>query len=164
MRISEEEKVKIKSIINKDILIDVLPLFEKSKDRFSEIYEDVKNINLQKDSVKSEQYLLDTFSARFVRFFYIYENKILKTIATIVDGKYRSALDLFNKMEQLNVISNARSFYKIKHLRNRIVHEYAEKDWLLIVEAAIKYAPTILESYDTTKGYCNKLLADKTID
>ena len=75
-----------------------------------------------------------------------------------------TALDLFNKMEQLNVISNARSFYKIKQLRNRIVHEYAEKDWLLIVEAAIKYAPTILESYDTTKGYCNQLIADKTID
>ncbi len=148
----------------KDILIDETPLFEKSIQQFTEIYEDVKEINLKEELVKAELYLLDTYSARFARCVDIYENKILKTIATIVDGKYMTALDLFNKMEQLNVISNARSFYKIKQLRNRIVHEYAEKDWLLIVEAAIKYAPTILESYDTTKGYCNKLIADKTID
>ena len=51
----------------KDILTDEIPLFERSKDRFSEILEDVKNINIQIDSVKSVQYLLDAFSARFVR-------------------------------------------------------------------------------------------------
>jgi hypothetical protein len=145
----------------KEILIEELPLFEKSIFQFNEIYQDIVNINFENELTKSELYLLDTYSARFARCVDVFENKILKTIASIIDGRYMTALDLFNKMEQLKIISNARNFYKIKQLRNRIVHEYAEKDWINIVRSAISFAPLILENYKTTLEYCNAIVNNK---
>ena len=148
----------------KEILKDELPLFEKSIFQFNEIYQDVISVNLNQELSKSELYLLDTYSARFSRTIDVFENKVLKTIAAIVDGKFLTALDLFNKMEQLKVITSAKSFYKAKQLRNRIVHEYAERDWILIVKSAIDYAPVIFASYEMTIDYCKEIIDNKDID
>jgi uncharacterized protein YutE (UPF0331/DUF86 family) len=147
-----------------DILKEELPLFDKSINQFKEIYEDVKSIELNKNLQKGDLYLLDTYSSRFARCIDVFENKILKTIAAIVDGRAMTALDVFNKMEQLKIISDAKQFYKIKQLRNRMVHEYAEKDWLLIISAAVNYAPTIIESYQTTINYCIQLINNEKIE
>ena len=148
----------------KEILTAELPLFERSIFQLREIYLDVEKIDLDKDLSKSELYLLDTYSARFSRCIDVFENKILKTIAAVVDGKYMTALDLFNKMEQLKIITSAKSFYKAKQLRNRIVHEYAENDWVKIIKNAIDYAPFILQSYETTIAYCNEIIENRDID
>ncbi|HMP31870.1 MAG TPA: hypothetical protein PKD85_19865 [Saprospiraceae bacterium] len=95
----------------KDIIKHELPLFEKSIFQFNEIYQDVVKINLNKELSKSELYLLDPYSARFSRSIDVFENKFLKTVAAIVDGKFLTALDLFNKMEPIKVISSAKSYY-----------------------------------------------------
>ena len=147
-----------------DILKEELPLFDKSINQFIEIYDDVKSIELNKNLQKAELYLLDTYSSRFARCVDVFENKILKTIAAIVDGKAMTALDVFNKMEQLRIISDAKQFYKIKQLRNRMVHEYAEKDWLLIIATAVSYAPVIIQSYQTTINYCFELISNENLE
>jgi uncharacterized protein YutE (UPF0331/DUF86 family) len=148
----------------KEILIEEIPLFEKSIGQFTEIYKDIKLIDLEKELTKTDLYLLDTYSARFSRCVDVFENKILKTIASIIDGKFMTALDLFNKMEQLKIISSARSFYKIKQLRNRMVHEYAEEDWILIIKSAISFGPILLESYKSTMDFCHKIIKEEAID
>ena len=149
----------------KNILINELPLFQKSVFQLSEIYSDVKHIDLtQKEKTKEELYLLDTYSARFARTFDIFENKILKTIAAIFGYHYFTSLDLFRQSEKLDLITGSRAFYKMKQVRNRIVHEYAETDYLVIIEEAISYAPAILESYKNTRAYCDKIIKDNDLD
>lgn len=68
------------------------------------------------------------------------------------------ATDLFNRMQAIGIIPKDQNFYKAKLIRNRVVHEYAEEDWLKIIGELRKYAPQVLAAIANTNQISQKIL------
>lgn len=69
---------------------------------------------------------LEAFIGKFSRMQDTLIDKLLPQCLTAVGGKKGSALDNLNRAEQLGLLGNADQWLAMRHLRNRLVHEYVE--------------------------------------
>ena len=143
------------TILSKDIV-----LYKKSINLLQEIYDDTKTLKVKIHKTKQDLYLFDTLSARYVRTFDFLENKVLKTTLMILGHETFLAMDTFNKCEKLALIKNARTYYKMKQLRNKVVHEYAESEWLTIVDNIKEYTPILLDDSFVIENFVSQLLTN----
>lgn len=69
---------------------------------------------------------LEAFIGKFSRMQDTLVDKLLPQYLTAVGEKTGSALDNLNRAEQLGLLGNADQWLAMRHLRNRLVHEYVE--------------------------------------
>lgn len=69
---------------------------------------------------------LEAFIGKFSRMQDTLVDKLLPQYLTAVGEKTGSALDNLNRAERLGLLGNADQWLAMRHLRNRLVHEYVE--------------------------------------
>lgn len=69
---------------------------------------------------------LEAFVGKFSRMQDTLIDKLLPQYLTAVGEKTGSALDNLNRAERLGLLGNADQWLAMRHLRNRLVHEYVE--------------------------------------
>lgn len=109
-------------------------------------YEKVKKLPIQIEKTDSET--LETwegFVARFARVSDLFIMKYLKTKVKLADPGFRgSVMDLLNLSEKLNLIDDARVWYRIRELRNQATNDYTEEEFEKYLEEIRHLTSTVL--------------------
>jgi len=74
--------------------------------------------------------LLDQFIYRFSKLQDAIGQKLFKSVLILLDENVenKSAIDIFNRLEQLEVINDYETWKNLRALRNELAHEYEEDE------------------------------------
>ena len=147
---------------NDNILKNVINECKKHLLRMNNAYEKIspslpitpeRVFNLSDDEVEH----IDQFIFRFSKLQDAVGQKLFKSVLISLDEEVtnKSAIDIFNRLEQLEIIENYESWKELRDIRNDLAHEYEENE----NEASEKInalfnKKTILEKYfNDTRNY-----------
>ena len=89
---------------------------------------------------------LEALVSRFARVSDIFISKYLRSIAEKDDPAFRGGLrDWVNYAEKKGLIDSSEQWMAIRELRNKIAHEYANKDLHLLFEKVLDNTPALLD-------------------
>jgi len=108
-----------------DIALNHLDKVKKAKEEISK-KELLKAFNINDfENIK----LFDTFIFRYIKLQDYIASKIFKKFLEIIgENSEGSFLDILDRLEKLGFISSSKKWIKIRHLRNKIAHEYPEEE------------------------------------
>lgn len=90
---------------------------------------------------------LESFSSRFARSSDLIVSRLLRSLALATDPAFRGTLlDLLNFAEKQGWISSARTWFRIRELRNIAAHEYTVDDFNKLVDELRRLTPLVLET------------------
>jgi uncharacterized protein with HEPN domain len=71
---------------------------------------------------------IDQFIFRFSKLQDAIDNKLFKAVLAVLGEEIinKSALDIFNRLEQLEIIENYENWKELRDLRNELAHDYEE--------------------------------------
>ncbi len=111
-----------------------------------------KSIDLNQEDITFEQgEVLDSFSSKYMRAYEVLVNQVLRTALTLLNEYADNRRDNLNLSEKLGFISSYEDIDTIRILRNKVAHDYLEKEWLEIYGALITTAPLLILCIDMTK-------------
>lgn len=132
--------------IMNDYKSQILTQLSQAKKRLVYSYNKVKDFNL--NHIEDEAILepLESFSSRFARFSDIVISKYFRFCAIQKDPAFRgSTIDLINFAEAIELIDSAKTWIRIRTLRNRAAHEYAFDDYKELYGELISLCPALLK-------------------
>jgi len=146
---------------NRLILKDILNECKKHASRMNSAYEKMiphlpimpeKVFKLSDDEVEH----IDQFIFRFSKLQDSIGQKLFKAVLTELGEEVsnKSLIDIFNRLEQLEIISDYEDWKELKNLRNVIAHEYEEDE----IEAAEKLN-LLFEKKTHLEKYLNDVLS-----
>ncbi len=99
------------------------------------------------DWSEEELVVLESFSSRFARSSNVIISRLLRSYALASDPAFRGTLiDLLNLAEKQNWIASAKTWYRIRELRNIAAHEYTIEDFNVLLLELMRLTPTLLEA------------------
>lgn len=130
-----------------NLLLDKLKSeFLKSTHHLLVSYKKVKHLKTQVDALSEDELeIWESFSSRFARSSDIFVSKLLKAIILEKDPAFRgSVIDLLNEAEKFSIIEDAKTWGRIRELRNVAAHEYSSSNLSELYQEIRKLAPHIL--------------------
>ena len=117
------------------ILKSILDECEKHLDRMNFAYENISHlftVDTKKISQlkKEEITFIDQFIYRFSKLQDALGQKLFKTVLINLDEEVtnKSSIDIFNRLEQLEIIKDYDKWKLLRDLRNELAHEYEEDE------------------------------------
>ena len=117
------------------ILKSILDECEKHLDRMNFAYENISHlftVDTKKISQlkKEEITFIDQFIYRFSKLQDALGQKLFKTVLINLDEEVtnKSSIDIFNRLEQLEIIKDYDKWKSLRDLRNELAHEYEEDE------------------------------------
>lgn len=87
----------------------------------------------------------ESYLARFARVTDIFLTKYIRSYILNLDPAFRGELrDFVDKAEKNNLIDSSDKWMEIRELRNKISHEYSNKELKAIFESVKKYTPFVI--------------------
>jgi len=107
-----------------DIALNHLEKVKKAKEEINK-KELLKNFDTNNfENIK----VFDTFIFRYIKLQDYIATKIFRKFLEIIgENSEGSFLDILDRLEKLGFISSSKEWIKIRHLRNKIAHEYPEE-------------------------------------
>ncbi|MCM2282302.1 MAG: hypothetical protein NDI61_10715 [Bdellovibrionaceae bacterium] len=101
----------------------------------------------RKNWSEEELEVLEGFSSRFARTSDLVVSRLLRSLALAADPAFRGSLiDLLNLAEKFGWISSAKTWYRIRELRNVAAHEYSTDDFNKLLEELRQLTPVVFEA------------------
>ncbi len=138
-----------------ELLQHEIPLLEQAAKRFAKTYSKVLALNLSSLSEDN----LDTCEAlvsRFARLSDFLVKKVFRLISEIELVEPESVIDVLNFAEKKALISDSYSYRDIRAMRNKIVHEYEEAEYIAIIKEVLAKAPELISACDRTIEFASK--------
>lgn len=110
-------------------------------------FEKVKKFDLNRaDWSEEELETLESFASRFARCSDLVASRLLRSMALAEDPAFRGTLiDLLNFSEKQGWISSAKTWFRIRELRNVAAHEYTTGELGKLLRELVNLTPVILE-------------------
>jgi uncharacterized protein YutE (UPF0331/DUF86 family) len=124
---------------------------------FRHSYEICKNLSKKNDFSVSEYDAIESFMSRYARITDLLLRKVFRSIDRVELEQPGSLLDVLNRSEKRELISDAKEVREWTELRNQIVHDYAHQELTALFQDALAFAPKILQTIEITDQYCKKL-------
>ncbi|PJA96619.1 MAG: toxin-antitoxin system antitoxin subunit [Ignavibacteriales bacterium CG_4_9_14_3_um_filter_34_10] len=149
------------------ILKSILDECEKHLDRMNFAYENISHlftVDTKKISQlkKEEITFIDQFIYRFSKLQDALGQKLFKTVLINLDEEVtnKSSIDIFNRLEQLEIIKDYDKWKLLRDLRNELAHEYEEDESEMAEKLNLLFEKkTDLEKYFLDiKIYTDKIL------
>ena len=126
-------------------LTEIKNELEKSKNHFEYSYTKVSKFDFHVEFSEEELESLESFSSRFARFSDIIISKYFRYLAKRQDPAFNGSLiDLLNLAEKYSWIESAKTWRRIRELRNVAAHEYSAGDYKKLYQELITLAPKLL--------------------
>ena len=128
------------------ILAELKRELESSIDHLNYSYNKIVTRKIQTTTREPESLeIFEALVSRFARTTDIFMAKYMRTFAEKDDPAFRGSLvDTIYYAEKSGLIDSAQHWIEIRELRNKIAHEYADRDLSLIFEQVLIAAPTVL--------------------
>ena len=137
----------------KELINQESKLLRRASQNLSLSLERAKMIDLTKEEILFEEgEVLDSFAAKYMRAYEVLINQVLRTALTILDEKTDNRRDDLNQAEKLGFINLSSNIDRIRILRNKIVHDYLDKEWVEIYHELIVTTPLLLSSISMSRG------------
>ncbi len=121
---------------NNSILINLLTeemaLLDKAEYWLNRSNELAKPIDFATELTENELDILDNLATRFMRYYEVLINQVLRTLLELLGEAQKTKIDTFNKAESLDLCDSAEILNTCRITRNKIVHEYSIEDWISI--------------------------------
>lgn len=95
---------------------------------------------------------LEVLASRFARLADILVQKLFRSIDILLLESTGSTVDVINRAEKRG-LSNPNSLRRIREVRNRIAHEYADEDLILLFKEIKQLTPDLLDAYRRTLAF-----------
>jgi hypothetical protein len=119
---------------------------DKARKHLEYSFQKVKKIDMDKDWSEDELETLESFSSRFARYSDLIVSRYFRLLATEKDPAFRgSIVDLLNLAEKFHWIRSAKTFLRIRELRNLAAHEYEAENYRALYKEIFELTPTLLE-------------------
>lgn len=139
-------------MILKELINQESKLLRRASQNLSLSLERAKMINLTKEEISFEEgEVLDSFAAKYMRAYEVLINQVLRTALTILDEKTDNRRDDLNQAEKLGFINLSSNIDRIRILRNKIAHDYLDKEWVEIYHELIVTTPLLLSSISMSR-------------
>jgi hypothetical protein len=142
---------KLLQILKKELIS-----LEKSAQLLRESQEKCQKIGLKKlyNNVELEQF--EVVTARFSRLSDFLIQKIFRLIDALELVDEGTILDRLNRAEKRDLVSSAKQFTELRHVRNTIAHEYEPDEYTRIFKDVLELTPYLLDSVAKAQNYCKK--------
>jgi len=107
----------------------------------------ILNDNIGDDDLE----ILDSLASRFGRTSELLSKQVIRTIFQLLEEYPKAVIDQVYRAEQLDLITSAEDILLMRKLRNQIVHEYTEEEWLELYQEILNIIPRLLSSINRTK-------------
>ncbi len=130
-----------------------LAMLDKSVAHLQYTFAKCKDISLDEDLDDNQLELLDSLASRFARTSELLTKQVIRTIFQLLEEYPKVVIDQVNRAEALNLISSADEILKIRKVRNQVVHEYTEEEWISLYNEIKLLVPRLLVSVELTKAF-----------
>jgi uncharacterized protein YutE (UPF0331/DUF86 family) len=136
-----------------ELLKEELKLLDDAAKILKRSFEMCRKFDAKKPYPIEELDHLEALTSRFARLSDILTQKVLRLIDEIDLETPGTMRDRLNRAEKKEIISNAESFAKIRHLRNDIAHEYMPQAINEIFLKVIEWTPVLLKTVEAIHQY-----------
>lgn len=134
-------------------------MLERSLRHLKYSYDKCRSVDMSLEMSDEDYESFDSFSSRFMRTYEVLINQVIRSSLELC-GEYKDTLiDNLNVSEKLGFILSAEEMNTIRKLRNKVAHEYADREWIKIYQQLIKYCPALIHSADM----CFKQIASRKL-
>ncbi len=138
------------------LLKEELELLDKAAIRLKSSYDECSSLDFSSGLDEKDLVLCEALVSRFARLSDYLVKNIFRLIASIELLEPESFIDVLNFAEKHRLLSSAESYRAIRKLRNQIVHEYQDSEYLQIIRDVIVRAPELDDAIAKTAIYCRK--------
>ena len=111
------------------------------------------DLPLPEELTQDQQVELEALTARFARLADILLQKVFRAIDAAELEDEGSLIDRLNRAEKRGLVDSAADWRQIRELRNQVAHEYVLADLRELFDAALKHAPTLLETLERCQAH-----------
>lgn len=131
--------------MNAEIKNSIVKQLQKAKGHLEYSYRKVKAMRLANELTEEQLETLESFSSRFARFSDLIVSKYFRVLALEKDPAFRgSVIDLLNMAEKFGWVNDAKTWIRIRELRNVAANEYAIDDYKKLYAELIGLTPYLL--------------------
>lgn len=98
----------------------------------------------------------DSLTSKFARTSDIFIQKILRSVFILLHEGALNLIDLANRAEKLNLITNADTLLMIRDIRNQISHEYEDENLKIIYSQIFELAKWLESDIEKTRQFAGK--------
>ncbi len=120
-----------------ELLNEELVLLDKAEYWLNRSHELAKPINFEQELSEKEFDILDNLATRFMRYYEVLINRVLRTLLELLGESQKTKIDTFNKAESLQLCDSAEKLNTSRITRNKIAHEYSIEDWITIYQEVL---------------------------
>jgi len=142
---------KLLQILKKELIS-----LDKSAKLLRESYEKCLKIGVKNAYNDFELEQFEVVTARFSRLSDFLIQKIFRLLDTVELVDEGTILDRLNRAEKRDLVSSAKQFAELRHVRNTIAHEYEPDEYTRIFKDVLDFTPYLLDAVAKTKKYCEK--------
>jgi uncharacterized protein YutE (UPF0331/DUF86 family) len=143
---------------NKRLLAHEVENLEKAAHHLRFSFEDMPpDINWESPSERESMHV-EAFTARFERISDVLVKKVFRLIDKLELLEPGTLIDVLNRAEKWGFIDSANDFREMRHLRNKIAHDYAGDELPAIAKELLKFTPAVLDAVDKCAAYSNQLI------
>jgi len=142
--------------LHKIFLSENLEKLDKALQSFKLSLDKCCTIGLKNEYSFEESETFDSMTSKFARLNDIYVQKILRTVFLLLHEDNKTLIDLANRAENLNMISNADNLLILRDIRNQISHEYEDENLNAIYSEIIESIEPFFADIDKTKAFIVK--------
>ncbi len=140
-----------------EILDKSLSDLDKSLEWLGKSYQKCSIIGIKKKYDEPELEAFETLCNRFGRAVDMIIMKVLRNIDFVEFEETGTLLDVVNRAEKRGLVENVDLLRAMKDLRNELVHEYLEEDYMKKFEEVLLWTGKLTEIAENIKRYCRKL-------
>lgn len=139
-------------------LKQLLSSLRRAKSTLNYSYNICRKIGIKEDYTEDEEDRYESMSSKFARLTDLVLKQAVKTIDILdLEDPPETMRDAINRAEKKGLVSSALKFIEIRKMRNKIAHEYVDKDDLFAIYTfVLENAPLLFDSVQRIESYCKK--------
>ena len=137
--------------LHKKLLGENLQKLDKALLSFNLSLDKCHTIGLKNEYTFEESETYDSMTSKFARLNDMFLQKILRTVFLLLHEDNQTLIDLANRAESLNMISNADNLLIVRDIRNQISHEYQDENLNSLYAEIIESTEQFLSDIEKTK-------------
>ncbi len=142
--------------MKKQILKENINLLQKSIQTLRLSFNKCNKIGIKKEYTFEELESFDSLTSKFARTSDIFTQKALRSVFNLLRENSSTFIDMANKAEKLDLITNADDLIEIRDIRNEIAHEYIQEIIQELFKKVLDKTDVLFSCVEMTNVYINK--------
>ena len=142
----------------KNVLEQIRKLFLQSLEPFERSLSKCQSIHLVDPLSCEAEESFDALTSKFARFFDIFGQRVLKSVALLLREDAPTSIDRINLSKILHLVPSTEILIRIRDLRNLIANKYAPESLLEVYKETIALSGDLIRAIQQADQTINRML------